>query len=147
MKAQITQAEQAYSRIRGVSHGFKNTMTTHRAAFDAPVGGRDLRNLYHDIRRRQAEIADLIKVPGTVAMAKSIRNDAAYNLVADVADLDALLDGVRDELFIRIPKDSNGIMLTRILSADGTETDNFVAVADLATLRTLVDAAIANIEV
>ena len=147
IKAEVTTAEQAYTRLRSVSHGLKNTMTTHRATFAAPVGGQNLRNLYHDIRRRQVEIVNLLRVPGIAGMTRRIQNDAAYDLPADAQTLNGLLNDVRAELFARIPKDANGVMLTRKLNADGTEEDKKVPAADLATLRTLVDAAIANIEV
>lgn len=145
MKAQISQAEQAYAKIRGVAQGFKNVLTNHRTELDADVAKQRIMILFQDLRRRQVGVQALLGTTGISGFAKRVQNDASYNLTADLQALNVLVNAVRDECKA-LAVNPDGSLDEKVLNAQDTYDFPIISAVNLVGLKTAVDAAIADIE-
>ncbi len=147
MKAQRSQAEQAYARLRGVVQGYKNVLEDHKMGFTADVPVQRLLVLFQDLRRRQVELNDLLAIAGVPALARRIKNDSAYNLTADMQALNQLINRVKADARALVPLNADGQVIEKEYNAEDKYDFVMIPVADLTDLKTSTDAAIADIEV
>lgn len=91
---------------------------------------------------------DVLKtVQGLAQYARDQENDQAYDVAAEFNALVAAIDAVIAEIFLTYPTaNPSGAVIERVLNADGSVTPLTFTSAQLASVKTLVDAVVVSID-
>lgn len=138
----------AYDRAQGIYAQSKADLLNFKALLVGPAVPSDVVfNIARNPDIRIGQIQPIAQMPGMAAYAQSVgaTNNPAYDAVAEFQAWKAALLAIRDHILATFPKDVNGFLLFMTFNADGTTSVRQFTVAQVATLNTLIDAALATL--
>lgn len=105
-----------------------------------PVAGSSIIAAMRQFIESRARLLTLAAVPGLGAYAQEQLNDATINVANEFSALTAGLDQIRDWMETNFPKNAAGYLLREQFDSNGRVAERFFSPAELAQLRTRLDA-------
>lgn len=105
--------------------------TTNRVVVTALAG---------DLRKFRDEFALIAAIPGMAEYARAQENDANYDIVFEFTAMLNVLDAAITEIVTTYPKGATGEILERTMNSNGTTSLATFTAANLAALRTRLNA-------
>lgn len=138
---------EAWQGIRRAASQIKQSATTLRDSSAAgSVASRAILNFVNLLRDKRVEMAAFAAVPGLAAYAQEQVDDPTLDIAAEYTAMVAAVDATITWVVDNFPKDANGWLLARTLTAQGQLQDRMFTTVALANLRTELDALIATID-
>lgn len=137
---------QAWENAQNIGVQIKAGAQSIRAESVAgPVSASRILNYERELRSFRARLEEIAAMPGLAAHVTALANTPqGYNVATEYTALRTQIDATTTWIRTNFPKDANGYLLERTLSAEGPVERTFTT-AQLAAFRTQLDALIAAI--
>ena len=140
--------QEAYARGRGIYVQSKADLLNFKQLLTgASVPSDVVFNIARNADIRIGQIQPITQMPGIVQYAQSVgaTNNPSYDAVAEFNAWRDALRAIRDNILSTFPADVNGFLLFLKFNPDGTTTARQFTAAQVSTLNSLIDAAIATL--
>lgn len=131
--------EVGYRQARGVAANLKNYVINRSTQFQSETNRDVVLVTMQDIRRAKVDLQQAASVPGIVQYSRDQEDDNTYDLVSEFTALISLIDAAIDNVTATFPT-QNGFLLEKKFAPDGTYTFGAFTGAQLASLRTALNA-------
>lgn len=138
---------EAWQGIRRCATQVKqHSQSVNDASLAGAITSRTILNLVVFLADKRTEMATYAAVPGLAAYAQEQVDDDQLSISTEYAAMLTALDATRDWIVTNFPKDTDGYLLSRMLTAQGQVSERTFTTASLATFRTQLQGLIANID-
>ncbi len=134
-----------YERAKQLAVQLQRLAQNRSASFASGASALEVLALVDNLNALKVGLNSAKSVPGIAAHATAQEDDPAYDVVAEFNTMIAAADAVVAEVVTTLPTDGNEWLLINKINADGSLIPRNFTGAQLASIRTLLDAIAASI--
>ena len=132
--------EQGYDRAKKLAVQIKRLAEARSISFASGATSAEVLSVADNLGALKAGLDEAKTIPGIAAYAQGQEDDVTYDVAAEFSAVLVAVDAVIANIVATIPTDASGWLLINKINADGTLTARSFTGAQLAGLRTVLDA-------
>lgn len=137
--------QEGYDRSKKIASRLKQFSANRSAALAGGGNSDQVLGTVDSMKLFKEQLVEVATIPGIGDYAKTQEDDPTYDVVAEFTALLVLIDAVVAEVFATFPVDVSGFLQAYTLIADGTQVPRIFTPAQLAGLRTELNAVDAGV--